>query len=63
MKIIHQILNLKKLSIREVKLIQSLKKDKIISVVNIGTKVGIARYGTNRGKNSQLYKWVKAHDA
>jgi hypothetical protein len=46
---------------REQALIKMLSKDKIISIVLDKKKnvLGIARAGTNRGKSSQLYKYVK----
>jgi hypothetical protein len=44
---------------KELALIELLKRRKIISVVKIKDVIGVARAGTNRGRNSQLYKWVK----
>jgi hypothetical protein len=59
MVIIHELMHLSKLSEREKALIDKLKKRKIISVCKIGDVIGVARAGTNRGKKSQLYKYVK----
>jgi hypothetical protein len=59
MVIIHELMHLSKLSEREKALIDKLKKRKIISVCKIGDLIGVARAGTNRGKKSQLYKYVK----
>lgn len=59
MVIIHELLNLSKLSDKEKKLIDKLKEKRIISVCKVGDVIGVARSGTNRGKSSQLYKYVK----
>jgi hypothetical protein len=52
-------MHVSKLSEREKALIEKLKKKKIISVCKIGDVIGVARAGTNRGRKSQLYKYVK----
>jgi hypothetical protein len=59
MVIIHELLHADKMSAKELALIDMLKKRKIISVVKIKDVIGVARAGTNRGKSSQLYKYVK----
>jgi hypothetical protein len=59
MVIIHELLHAGGLTKEEIALIEKLKKRKIISVVKVKDTYGVARWGTNRGKTSQLYKHVK----
>ena len=59
MVIIHELFNIKKLTPKELALIETLKKRKVVSVVKIKDVIGVARAGTNRGSKSQLYKYVK----
>jgi hypothetical protein len=60
--IIHELLKWNKLSTKEKALIRKLSKRKIISVVLKKGVLGVARAGTNRGKKSQLYKYVDEAD-
>jgi hypothetical protein len=59
MVIIHELFHTKKMSTREIELIDKLRRRGVVSVVKIKDVIGVARAGTNRGKKSQLYKMVK----
>lgn len=59
MVIIHELLHANNMTVEELALVELLKRRKIISVVKIKDAIGVARAGTNRGRRSQLYKYVK----
>lgn len=59
MVIVHDIYKTSELSTDELRMLKRLKTLRIVSTVCVDGKIGVARWGTNRGLNSQLYKFVK----
>jgi hypothetical protein len=56
MKIINRIFEKKDLTTNEIELLYLLERKKIISLVEVKNVIGVARFGTNKGKGSELYK-------